>query len=435
MSEEGHRGELIYTDRSSKESKETWDVENDRIPADEVPDGGLMAWLQVVGAFFFLFNTSGIINSFGIFQTYYEGSILEDKSASSISWIGSIQAFLVLFVGALTGPLFDMGYFRVMTVIGTVFITFAMMMVSISTKYWHFILAQSLCFGFAGACLFVPGIAIVSTYFSKNRVLAIGIATSGSSIGAVVYTVLFRKIVNKPEIGFGWTARILGFFMLGTLLISNVTLRPRVPASHRRSLFVVGAVKEPASLIFLFGILLGYMGAYIPYYHATAYAMRKAGASEPLGYYLVAIINGASAFGRIIPSILADRIGPFNTLAPMAIASAILAFCWLGIKNVPGMCVFTILYGFFTGAYVSLPPSCVASLTNNLHEMGARVGICFLFAGVGMLVGNPIAGALVDLDTDSFWKAQVCCGALVTGSAACLTLSKFILNRHLMAKV
>jgi hypothetical protein len=50
----------------------------------------------------------GIVNTYGVFQTYYESDLLRTESPSNISWIGSIQAFLLLLVGVITGPLFGM---------------------------------------------------------------------------------------------------------------------------------------------------------------------------------------------------------------------------------------------------------------------------------------------------------------------------------------
>lgn len=64
-----------------------------------IPNGGLKAWLQVLGAFFLFFNSWGIINTFGVYQTYYESGILSSSTPSDISWIGSVQAFLLMFVG------------------------------------------------------------------------------------------------------------------------------------------------------------------------------------------------------------------------------------------------------------------------------------------------------------------------------------------------
>jgi hypothetical protein len=50
-----------------------------------VPNGGLQAWLQVVAGFALFFNTFGILNTFGVFQTYYESGVLIHASSSNIS--------------------------------------------------------------------------------------------------------------------------------------------------------------------------------------------------------------------------------------------------------------------------------------------------------------------------------------------------------------
>ena len=49
----------------------------------------------------------GVVNSFGSYQAYYETNLLTTSTPSAISWIGSIQAFLLLIVGALSGPIYD----------------------------------------------------------------------------------------------------------------------------------------------------------------------------------------------------------------------------------------------------------------------------------------------------------------------------------------
>ncbi|KAK9422944.1 putative MFS monocarboxylate transporter [Seiridium unicorne] len=75
------------------------------------PDGGWVAWTQALVAHLVIVNTWGIINSFGVFQSYYQGSL--GRPASDISWIGSMQVFFLFVVGTLTGRLTDAGYCRV----------------------------------------------------------------------------------------------------------------------------------------------------------------------------------------------------------------------------------------------------------------------------------------------------------------------------------
>src|SRR4051794_9486812 len=109
----------------AKTSKEARDLPlaEQALPQDTTPavspppDGGFQAWLQVVGSFLLFFNGWGSVNAFGVFQTYYEKRGLSDPSA--ISWIGSIQAFLLLFCGVISGPLFDKGYMKSLIATGT----------------------------------------------------------------------------------------------------------------------------------------------------------------------------------------------------------------------------------------------------------------------------------------------------------------------------
>lgn len=114
------------------------------------PNGGTLAWLQVVGAWCLFFNTWGILNTFGIFQTYYESGQLYTASSSDISWIGSIQAFLVLLVGAFIGPIYDRGYFRTLLLVGSFMIVFGFMMLSLCTTFWQCLLAQGFVIGIGG---------------------------------------------------------------------------------------------------------------------------------------------------------------------------------------------------------------------------------------------------------------------------------------------
>ncbi|CAJ2502748.1 Uu.00g101420.m01.CDS01 [Anthostomella pinea] len=49
------------------------------------PNGGSLAWLHVLGGFMLFFNSWGILNTFGVFQTYYKSDDLFVASSSNIS--------------------------------------------------------------------------------------------------------------------------------------------------------------------------------------------------------------------------------------------------------------------------------------------------------------------------------------------------------------
>lgn len=168
-------------------------------PVSPPPDGGLKAWLQVLGGFMLFFNTWGILNTFGVYQTYYESGELFNSSSSDISWIGSIQAFCVLAIGFITGPVFDRGHLRILLLIGSFGIVFGHMMLSLCTEYWQALLAQGFVIGLGGGCLFVPAVAIFPTYFKAKLGLVIGLAASGSSTGGS-YCLLFSTAYTNQNI-------------------------------------------------------------------------------------------------------------------------------------------------------------------------------------------------------------------------------------------
>lgn len=389
---------------------------------DSIPDGGLVAWLQVLASFLIFFNTWGVANAFGVFQTYYQSHVLASEGASKISWIGSIQGFLLMLSGVVTGPIFDRGYYRYLLGVGLVLSVLGVMMTSISTEYWQVILAQAVCLGIGSGCLFVPCLAITSTYFSEKRALALGIASCGSSIGAVIYPILFHRLQDK--IGFGATTRAIGYIMLGTLAIAVALLRTRVPPTVQSSYFAVGALREPPFALFSLAMLLGFTGLLIPFYYISSYGTDKAGMSSDLAFYLIPIMNAGGVLGRLLPNYLADHAGPLNIMISFTSVCFLLAFVWPAIHSPAGTIAFAVLYGIGSGSYVGLPAAAVASITPDLRHVGTRIGTCFVFGAIGILVGTPIAGALVRLSTKSYWEAQVFCGAVVLAAVGALVAAR-----------
>lgn len=97
-----------------------------------------------------------------------------------------------MLVGALTGPIYDAGYFRALLAVGSFGVVFGFMMLSLAKTYWQVILAQGVCVGLGAGCLFVPSVAILSTYFSTRIATAMGIAASGSSLGKLRLRLEYR---------------------------------------------------------------------------------------------------------------------------------------------------------------------------------------------------------------------------------------------------
>lgn len=229
------------------------------------PDGGRTAWLQVLTAHIVIFNTWGYINSFGLFQTYYVSTL--SRSPSDISWIGSIQVFLLFFIGTLSGRGADAGYFRTLFAAGLFMQLLGVFMTSLCTSYWQLFLSQGICTGLGNGLLFCPSLSVLSTYFKEKRAQAIGIAACGTATGGIVFPLIAQQLL--PKVGFGWTVRIMGFLMLATMSFPLAFSRTRLPPRQTGPLVEWSAFKELPYLLYAIGITLCFWGLYFAYYYVS----------------------------------------------------------------------------------------------------------------------------------------------------------------------
>lgn len=110
-------------------------------------------------------------------------------------------------------------------------------------------------------------------------------------------------------------------------------------------------------------------------------------------------------------------------MAACTFAASILAFAWIRIDTTAGVLVFCILYGFFSGSFVGLSVPVVAQeLCPHLGVLGVRIGMLSVPMAIGVLIGNPIVGAIRPV---SWIGLQIFCGATVGLSAICMTIARF----------
>ena len=392
-------------------------------PGGPPPDGGLTAWLQVLGGYFLFFNTWGLINAFGVFQTYYSGTLLTNKTNSQISWIGTFTSFLLCASPISWGPIFDIGSPRLLVLFGSFCVVFGLMMTSLCTEYWQLLLAQGIVVGLGGGCLFITATSILPSYFSKKRALAMGLAASGSSLGGVLYPIIFSQI--QPNVGFGWTVRVIGFIALATLAVPCVVIKPRAKPPGRRKIFDTSILKEIPYEIFNLATFFGFVGQYIPYFFIEQYASEH---HMSIPFYMLTFLNVGSIPGRILPSLLADKyFHPLKVLATCTAGATILAFCWIAItESTAGLIVWCFLYGFCSGAFVSLQGAAVASMTTDLRTIGTRFGINMFAGALGILIGSPVGAAIFP---HSWPGAQVFCASTLLCSTICIVATWLAFER------
>lgn len=140
-------------------------------------------------------------------------------------------------------------------------------------------------------------------------------------------------------------------------------LKQRIKPAKARSIVDKTVFTDAPFLVFILGAFFGFIGLYVVLFYISYYASATGFLDDSMSFYIVPILNAASIFGRIAPNAISDTTGPLNIIAPGAIICAILVFCMIAINGAAGVIVIAILFGFFSGIFVALPPVCFAVLT------------------------------------------------------------------------
>ncbi|KAH0837035.1 hypothetical protein AYO21_08838 [Fonsecaea monophora] len=396
------------------------------------PNGGFEAWLLVFAGFLVFANVWGIVSTFGAFQAFFIRDLLANESASAISWIGSVQAFLVVFTGVFGGPLFDRGYLRSLVFVGCFLTVFGMMMTSLARSYYQVFLAQGVCVGLGAGLSYVPTLALISIFFTTRRPIAVGAAAVGSSVGGVIFPIMFRQL--QPRIGYGWTVRCIAFINLAfAVLICLILGRHKKEGSTQaRSLWDLTAIREPVFLSWVASLFFLFLAYYIPLFFIVSWARWVLDTSEDMSFYMLAILNGGSFLGRTFPYLLGQRVKPIYTLIFSAVLGTVLIFSWIAIHSSAAFIVWCVLWGFVAGVLVTAPTSTMPHpvISPNLGVIGTRMGMGWSAGAVGSIIGSPIAGALANVAAGKFLHAQIFVGVVMAAGAIFLIPVLIAIERH-----
>ena len=268
------------------------------------------------------------------------------------------------------------------------------------------------------------------------------VGADGWMIGGTIYPILFYRLVEHTNVGFPWTVRILGFLALGTSLCAALVLKVRVQPVKRRLAFDFKAFRELPFLFITLSFFFTLVGVYAPTFFIQLYALKSQYppiASEKLAAYILPILNAGAIPGRLFPGFVADRTGVLNLLFLLQAAAGITVLSWIAVSNLAGLIVFALIYGFFFGGILSLPPPALISVSPDLSKAGTRFGTGVSVASLGVLIGTPISGVFLNSKksdtTEHFLGLQVFAGIILLLSALCCLLARtFKVGRAVWAK-
>lgn len=216
------------------------------------------------------------------------------------------------------------------------------------------------------------------------------------------------------------------------LCLACVLLRQRLPRNNKAGasidILALRDVKFAAATVATFLIEFA---VFIPYTYISSYALHT-GMDSETAYLLNAMLNAGAVPGRAVPGYVADKMGAYNTMCvTSAVCAAFVFGLWqFAMDDTSKIMAFAVLFGFWSGAAISLTSVCVAQVCK-VEDIGKRIGTAFFVASFGALIGVPIAGVILEASHDNYRGLILFAGAMY--AVACLSwcIARFVSGKTL----
>ncbi|SCU83577.1 LADA_0C12288g1_1 [Lachancea dasiensis] len=409
--------------------------ERDLLDDDEesdIPDGGLQAYLALLGSFVGLLPIWGTMNSLGAIEGYISQHQLASSSSSGVSWIFSLYLTLFCASCVFTGAYFDRnGGFLPLCVGSGLFVSGLVATANCQT-IWQFVLAFSVLTGVATGVLTTPLIGCIATWFSRKRGMAASVAAMGGSLGGVIFPLMLKNLYG--EVGFPWAIRILALVCLVLLVFACTFARERSkpvakPFNSRTDMFrfyVTGALNvryflDRKYLLTTLAFSLSENSIMAVNTYIASYAIAR-GHSESEAFTIVTVSNAVQMIGRYIPGYISDKYsGRFNTVIVMTFVTAVLNLVMLlPFGGVPGVLwAYVLLFGFASGSVMAMTAVCIAQISRT-SDFGKRYSTSYVLSAFMTLPIIPICGTLIgDRSVAEFNRFILFASGLTLAGAAC----------------
>jgi len=389
-------------------------------------------WVVVGGAFLVLLVAYGAQYSFGVFFS----ALLEEFGWSRVSLAGafSLYAFAYCMFGFPAGRLTDRWGPRRVIAVGGVFLGGALAGMALVTRLWQPYVLYGVVAALGMGTAYVPCNATVVKWFVRRRGLAVGIASSGASVGTFALPPLAQLLVDAV----GWRAAYL-VFGAGVFVLLNVIAlamrrdpesaglhpdgapgAPPAGAGATAASWPIGrAVRTSTFWILWAAFAATWIPVFIPLVHVVPFS-RDLGFSRLEAASVVSALGVGAVVGRLVMGAVSDRLGRRNTAA-VAMALQALAFGgFLSVSSLLTLYATAFLFGYSYGAVSTLFTAIVGDFFGR-EQAGALVGVLFAMAGSMGGVGPLLAGAVHDA-TGSYAPAfGLAAGLNVVAAALLLT--------------
>lgn len=392
------------------------DQRTDR-PTNFTPDTG-RAWIVVAAAFLSTFTVFGVVYSFGTFFDSMAAEFGSGRGATALMF--SVTTALYFVLGLFTGKMADRVGPRPVLLLGAATLGVSLIITSRVESLWMGYVTYGVGMGIATACGYVPMVATVGAWFEKRRTMALGLAVSGIGAGTLVVAPVANALIEAH----GWRTTYVILGVTGAALLTIASLgafRPHVPVGSAR-VDLRKIVRNRSFLALYAATLMASMALFVPFVFMKSYATER-GIDSGLAATLVGIIGASSIVGRLGIGALGTRVGTTSLMqASFAVMTASYLLWLVADDRFVVLVLFAVVMGMGYGGFIALSPAVVASLFGTVG-MATILGTVYTSAGLGGLIGPPIAGEIIDRASygAGIWFALIMTGL---GTMALLTLPR-----------
>jgi MFS family permease len=349
-------------------------------------------WVVVLCAFTLMFVGFGAAYSFAAFFRAFQSEF--GASRAHVSLVFSLCAFLYFLLGAPGGMLADRYGTRNVALAGVAFMAAGLAAASAADSVAVLYATYSVGLGVGIGLTYVPSVGAVQPWFDRRRVLASGIAVSGIGAGNLFAPPLTAWWIDL----FGWRGAYLALaactLVLGGAAAAAIRNRPSGGARATDGLTLPQAARTRNFWVLYVTLVLSGFGCFVPLVHIGPYAV-DAGHPESFAVFLVSLIGLGSLIGRFGIGSIAERFGRMQSLALMYLGMAAMLALWWASTSALALSVMAVGFGISYGGFVATFPTVVMDLFG-ARSVSGIIGCIYTAAGIGTLLGPPVAGAAFD---------------------------------------
>jgi len=318
-------------------------------------------------------------------------------------------------VGIITGRLTDKYGARRIIAIGALFAVSGYVLMHRANSLWQLYVYFGLFLGICIATSWAPLIATVSRWFTERRVLAIGILTSGLTIGSTFVPPFIAHYITV----YGWRVSFLVLALIITVAtIPAMFVLGKNPPQDTRNVnhgvskkeTMVAEIKKPAqirewsateaakTIPFIMLITIGFVtaaGFFFIAVHIVAYAI-DIGITTTSAALILSLQGIGNIIGKLSVWPITKRIGSRITLFFLIGLQALGLFLLIWASSLWIFFALGAIFGFGNGGSVTIRMSIIPEFFGT-KAVGTLVGIAGITWGLGGIVGPILAGYIFDI--------------------------------------